>query len=270
MLPSKPGVHGPEWSTVPRTLAVLLPACALVGCSVVDASSGVAVTESAEIASVPSIAVTPPPPEDGRPTEAEIEAADVVEVDTVVEPEVRIRPSTIAVVGDSLTVSAREELAAALGAAGLDVIAIDAQEGRRMAVGTSNLAPGQRVVEEILAEADPELWVIALGTNDVASVDSLDGFRADIRGILDLVPPEVPVVWVDLYIRDRTEPISRANLQIRAELGGREGGAAVVDWFSHGTDAGVITGDGVHLTPAGQQLFADSIVKAVDELFPRS
>ena len=139
-----------------------------------------------------------------------------------------------------------------------------------MAVGTSSLTPGRRVVEEILEESQPELWVIALGTNDVASVDSLDGFRSDMRVILDLLPSDVPVVWVDLYIRDRPEPIGRANLQIRAELGGREGGAAVVDWFSHGVDDGVITGDGVHLTPEGQQLFADSIVKAVDELFPRS
>ena len=46
--------------------------------------------------------------------------------------------------------------------------------------------------------------------------------------------------------------------------------AAVVDWYSHGEDDGIITGDGVHLTGAGQQLFADSIAEAIEELFADS
>lgn len=247
---------------------MLLLCSATASCGLAESPSGVAVSGSERNAATPLVVVSLPAFDDRIPDEAAIDAADVEEVDTVVEPEVRVRPTTIAVVGDSLTVSAREELAAALGAAELEVVAIDAQEGRRMAVGTSTITPGRDAVEEILAGADPDLWVIALGTNDVASVESLDGFRSEMGQILDLLPPDAPVVWVDLYIRDRPEPISRANLQIRAELGGRDGGAAVVDWFSRGVDDGVITDDGVHLTPVGQQLFADSIVSAVDELFP--
>ncbi len=41
----------------------------------------------------------------------------------------------------------------------------------------------------------------------------------------------------------------------------------MVDWHAHGLDEGVITADGVHLTQRGQQLFPDSIVAAIDEMF---
>lgn len=247
-------------------------AAALVasGCGVSGASSGVVAVDTDRLPVVDAVVGTLPPTVPGEPTPAQIEAADVDEVDTIVEPEVRVRPTTVAVVGDSLTLSASDELDRALRAADLDPLVIDAQESRRMTVGTSRIRPGRDVVEEIVAAGDPapELWVIALGTNDVASVESLEGFRPDIRSILDLLPDDVPVVWVDLYIRNRPEPISRANLQIRAELGGRAGGTAVVDWFSHGVDDGVITDDGVHLTPTGRAQFAESIVAAIDELFP--
>lgn len=179
------------------------------------------------------------------------------------------RPTTIAVVGDSLTVSASDEIESALGAGGFDVVDIDGLESRRMTHGGDALPPGVDAVADIIARSQPELWVIALGTNDVASGGDLGGFRAQMRSILDLLPPDVPVIWVDLWIRERNDSIVEANRLIRTELRSRSGGATVVDWYSHGLDEGVITGDGVHLTEVGQQLFADSIVVAIDEMFTR-
>ncbi len=181
------------------------------------------------------------------------------------------RPASVAVVGDSLTVSAAEEIEAALDAIGLDVLAVDAMESRRITQGRSSLPPGTSAVEAILEGLaigdDPDLWVIALGTNDVASLGSLDGFRPEMRELLDLIPPDVPVIWVDLWIRDRSDSIRQANRMIRAELRQWDGGSAVVDWFAHGDDDGVIASDGVHLTELGQQLFASSIADTVDEMF---
>jgi lysophospholipase L1-like esterase len=205
---------------------------------------------------------------------AEPRGREAAPTDVVVEPVggaasggARSSPSTVAVVGDSLTVSAEQEILAALTADGLDVLAVDGLESRRMTHGGTALPPGTSAIEDIQRLVTPDLWVIALGTNDVASVGSADGFRAEMRELLELLPDDAPVVWVDLWIRDRETAISEANRLIRAELRTRRGGAAVVDWFSHGTEDGVITGDGVHLTDAGRQLFASSIAAAIDELF---
>ena len=189
-----------------------------------------------------------------------------VTVETLVEPVVA-RPATVAVVGDSLTQSAEDEILASLTAAGLDVVTVDGLESRRMTVGGSSLPPGTKAIESIRQRTEPGVWVIALGTNDVASMGSANGFRTEMREVLALLPTDVPVVWVDLWIRDRESSITEANEFIRQELRTWRGGAAVVDWFSHGEDDGIITSDGIHLTGPGQQLFADSIAAAIDELF---
>ena len=147
------------------------------------------------------------------------------------------------------------------------VVAIDALESRRMSHGGSRLPPGTEAVDAIRAEDAPGVWVVALGTNDVASDTSLADFRAEMRDVLDRIPVDDPVIWVDLWIGGEEELVARANRMIRVELRRRSGGTAVVDWYSHGTDAGVITVDGVHLTQTGQDLFAESIAVAVDELF---
>lgn len=271
-MPQPPTVDRQQCSVVRRvTLCALAIAVAISGCGLSDPAEGVSAIASQQSAGDPPIVVALPPVAGAGDAGSAVETGDVEDtdsVDTLVEPLVD-RPSTIAVVGDSLTLSAQEEISDALTGAGLEVLAVDGVESRRIVQGTSRLTPGTDAVEQILSEAtvEPGIWVIALGTNDVASTGSLDGFRADIRQILSLIPPDAPVIWVDLWIRGRQEPVSRANLQIRAELRKWSGGSAVVDWYSHGEDEGIITSDGVHLTPSGQELFAESIVIAVDELF---
>lgn len=250
-------------------IAVLLLLCA--GCGLDSSASGVAVIDSdatppaeIEIVSPPTTieVVLPPVVLDVEPTPDDDE--------TIVEPPTP-RPTTVAVVGDSLTVSAADEIEVALATVDLELLAIDAMESRRTTRGSTGLPSGVEAVESIVSTLDPGvepgLWVIALGTNDVASVGSLDGFRPEMRQLLDLIPADAPVIWVDLWIRDRPEQIAQANRMIRAELRDREGGSAVVDWFAHGDDDGIITDDGVHLTDAGQLLFATSIADTVDEMF---
>ncbi len=260
----------PEWSTVRRPLLVLTAAAVLAGCGTLSVSSDVAVVES----------VSDPAPvvlreERRRPLVDEL-VDDVVIVSDqgssaelvsgVVEAP---RPSSVVVVGDSLTVSATDEIADEMAAAGLDVVAIDAIEGRRMARGGASLPPGVDAVQTILElDGPPDLWVIALGTNDVGAQLSVESFRDDMSELLASVPDEAPVVWVDLWIRDREEAIVTANREIRSVLRRRRGTAVVVDWFSQGVVPGVITRDGVHLTADGQRLFATSIVDAVDAHFP--
>lgn len=204
----------------------------------------------------------------GPAVEADAPTDFAAPAETLVAPPAPL-PRTVAVVGDSLTLSALDEIDAALTARGLTVLAIDGVESRRLAQGGRDLPPGVDAVETILAGPDPGLWIIALGTNDVASDGSLANFRTDLRAVLALIPDAAPIVWVDLWIRGREGSIAEANRTIRAELQRWSGGAAVVDWYGHGTDEGIIGADGVHLTEAGKELFAASIVDAIDGLYPR-
>jgi lysophospholipase L1-like esterase len=175
-------------------------------------------------------------------------------------------PVSVAVVGDSLTLSAVEELRPALTRLGLDVIAIDGVEDRRMVSRTSTVSSGSDAISVILENDSPDLWVIALGTNDVGAQQATQTIRGHMTAVLDLIPDGVPVVWVDLWIRDRHDQIVDVNDVIDSVIAARPG-SAVVDWYSHGDDKSVITADGVHLTAAGQRVFAGSIAATIDTLF---
>lgn len=172
-------------------------------------------------------------------------------------------PATVAVVGDSLTVAATDELTDALSRVGVRAVIVDGRESRRMASGSTSLSSGVTAIEGILAEHRPDLWVVALGTNDVGAAVGADRFLADVRETLAAIPADVPVVWVDVWIRDRHGDVVELNAVLHRELAARRAPTMVVDWFSSGSIDGIITGDGVHLTSAGEAHFASEIVNAV-------
>lgn len=172
-------------------------------------------------------------------------------------------PTTVAVVGDSLTVAATEEITQSLTTAGVRVVVVDAQQNRRMVTGGPGLRSGVSAIEDVLAEHDPDLWVVALGTNDVGSGSGPDRFVDDLRETIATIPATAPLVWVDVWIRDRVDEVVEANGLLRRELGRRPATTRVVDWHSWGTVDGTIVGDGVHLTTDGEQRFAGAITDAV-------
>jgi lysophospholipase L1-like esterase len=268
-------IEGTEWFAVSR---LLLISCVLLvaGCGYADAAAGVEVVESARSPMTPpaeplgdddQVAVV----EQGRPLggfPASGRFSEILApVDIVSGPSLPRRPESVAVIGDSLTLSAQEEIAAALALTGIEVVAVDGFENRRIASGSSAVPSGTTAIEEVLESAAPELWVIALGTNDVGAQTGTEAFRQDMDGLLGLLPADASVIWVDLWIRDRLDWIVEANEAIRLELGRRRGVGAVVDWHTQAVHPGIITSDGVHLTEDGQQLFADSIVNAIDSTF---
>jgi lysophospholipase L1-like esterase len=174
-------------------------------------------------------------------------------------------PDSAAVVGDSLTESAQDEIAAYLDGIGIDVVTIDGAQNRRMTHG-DHPDPGIDIVERIAAVAQPEVWVIALGTNDVGAEVSPQQFAADVDALLTAIPAGAPVVWVDVWIRDRQDQVETANRVLR-ETVARRADTIVADWFSHGDDAGIITDDGVHLTADGRYMFAATIAAATVALY---
>ena len=50
--------------------------------------------------------------------------------------------------------------------------------------------------------ADPDVWVIALGTNDIAKYASSEEYGEVVQQLLDLLPADAPLVWVDAYRDD--------------------------------------------------------------------
>ena len=200
-----------------------------------------------------------------RPSTPSSDGAPSVEV--MAGPVRPPRPRTVAVIGDSLTLSAEQEITAALAAAELYVITVDGVESRRMVRGTPEITPGVDAIDGVLGQFEPQLWVIALGTNDVGSQVGVDVFREEMDELLTRLPVDAPVIWVDLWIRDLDDQVVEANAAIRVELAERQAVAAVVDWHDHAAEPGVIIHDGVHLSDEGQQLFADAIVAAIDTTF---
>ena len=167
---------------------------------------------------------------------------------------------TIAMVGDSITVGSQDALEAGFGTLGLDAAVINAESGRRMVAGV-RISSGLEAVDEITAAGTPDLWVIALGTNDVANY--LPAEYADvINALLADIPADAPVVWVDTYLDDYQDLAAQFNDVLRTVLAAR-GNATVVDWASIASEDGVLT-DGVHPSRSGGQEFTRRVVAAVD------
>jgi lysophospholipase L1-like esterase len=173
---------------------------------------------------------------------------------------------TVVMVGDSITFMSSDPLRAELSGTGLEVLAIDAQVGRRINVGEGGRPhPGTDVVEFIANSDPPDVWVIALGTNDIGQYADAGEFAAEVQALLDLIPSAAPLVWVDTWDASRLDETRLVNDTLHAMLDGRDG-ALVVDWSSHGDDEGVVTGDGVHPTEDGILVFAQVVAEGVDTL----
>lgn len=242
------------------TPLVALMVVVLVGCSTITSSAG----------SDPDAPIgTLPPAELGRVTGgseplAAIDVPDLSPGNSVLAD----FPDDVMVVGDSLTASAVEQIRTELEDLGL-AVEIDGEPSRRMVINGSDITPGLDVIEEALwvdEYDEPELWIIELGTNDIGS--DPQQFRAHVETILDEIPDDVPVLWLDYWIRSRPDDTLMANAVLRSALAGRDR-TAVVDWYSNGDDAGVIVDDGVHLTEIGQQRFAEVMADGVTAMFGR-
>jgi lysophospholipase L1-like esterase len=190
---------------------------------------------------------------------------DDVEPQGVAAGDDDVEPRTIAMVGDSITFMATDPLREGLSSLGLDVVTIDAQVGRRMTVGTELLYPGVDVVGYVTAADDPDVWVVALGTNDVGQYGDPAQYAEQVTTVLDAIPDGVPVVWVDTWHRERLDDAVLLNDVIR-DVVGRRDRTLVVDWFQYGDDDGVITDDGVHPTDAGLDVFGLVVTEGVQRL----
>ncbi|MEM8618148.1 MAG: GDSL-type esterase/lipase family protein [Actinomycetota bacterium] len=166
---------------------------------------------------------------------------------------------TIVMIGDSITYGAVPEIESRFTELGFDDVTIDAMPGKRISRDIVDNPAGSSVAAFIASgddgQHDDELWIVALGTNDVGQYASAEEIAGAVDEVLDAVPDDVPLVWVDVFFRDRPDEAAQVNAIIRERLA-RRGNAVVAPWTEFAGADGVLVGDGVHTTDSGADTFA--------------
>lgn len=258
--------------TFSRSVAASLVAAGLVaaGCSANQSSASS--TPASDVAAPASAAEPPPTIGLGVELDLEIdlepvEAAVVVEA---VEPE---EIDTIVMIGDSITVASTPALQAQFAALGLDDPVIVSQVGKRMARGLRDNPSGAEVAEFLNGDETAgddrsnELWVVALGTNDIGQY-SADEAAGAVNELLGEVPPEAALVWVDTYYRDEPDGEAQIN-RVIADRVARRGNGVVAPWSFFAGGDGVLRSDGVHPSSSGAELFAAVVAETAARFLGR-
>jgi lysophospholipase L1-like esterase len=170
---------------------------------------------------------------------------------------------SVAMVGDSITAASERPLADGFGELGLEVRALDAADGRRIAVGGPSVASGLDAVAAIAATDPPDLWVIALGSNDVFQYAGAEEYLSAIGALLSAIPSGAPVVWVDTYLEDDPARSDDFNQAVRDAVAFR-GEGSVANWAAVAPGEGVLR-DGIHPSPDGAEQFAAVVMAAVED-----
>jgi len=133
--------------------------------------------------------------------------------------------------------------------------------------GGANLPSGVAAIDGVLDDdLEPELWIVALGTNDVGAGTDPATVQDDIDELLDQVPDDAPLFWVDTWVRDERARTDLFNALIRATLAERPN-SWVLDWNDLAETDGLILPDGVHLTERGRLEFARMIGRGLRDSF---
>lgn len=183
----------------------------------------------------------------------EIREIDVGEVDSVV------------MIGDSITVGAQPLIEEQFSALGFDEVIVVAQNSKRTAVSFGDNSSGADIAASIAGggdRGDEQLWVVALGTNDIGQYASSDDVAAQVRSVLAEIPDGAPVVWINTYFAARPEDTSTVNAAIQQTLADR-GNSIVGRWDQIAGVDGVLRGDGVHPNAEGAKVFAAFVTTTV-------
>lgn len=260
-------MRSPALTLVP-TLFVVGAAALVVGCGAVDSQAN-----GAPPAPLPTIGLGSDFESPGRPGvisgAAEVRAIGADEIDTVV------------MIGDSITRGSTPKLYERFETMGIENILIESKNGKRIAVSSRNNPSGAAIAgfltsAEAADDSDDgldddhsnEMWVVALGTNDVGQYSSPDQIAAAVNEVLAAVPDESPVVWVDVYFRDRPEQQELIN-SIIAERLERRGNSVLAPWSFFGGAEGITVSDGVHPTESGKDAFAFVVADTVQAFLDR-
>jgi hypothetical protein len=172
---------------------------------------------------------------------------------------------SVVMIGDSITKGSLPYLDERFGLLGLDHT-IQAENGKRIAVSSQENPSGAAIASFFADNGDgdhsDEVWVVALGTNDIGQYASPEDIAAAVNEVLSEVPDDAALVWVETYIRGRGEETDAVNSIIRQRVE-RRGDSVIAPWSAFVESDGVLSGDGVHPTSGGADVFAYVVTDTV-------
>lgn len=173
-------------------------------------------------------------------------------------------PTSVAMVGDSISALSQVALQDVLDGMGFETVTVNAEPSRRIQVGQKKPTNGLDIIRYIEGAGPPEMWVIELGTNDAGLYATDDEYQELIDSVLAVIGDEVPLVWVNVYRDDHIDGCIQFNDRLRETLE-RRGNATIADWYQQCiTQAStILTDDGVHPNTTGILVLADIVRSAI-------
>lgn len=179
--------------------------------------------------------------------------------------------TSVVMVGDSITEGSAEVLRGAFTASGFVDVVVEGAASRRIEIGNGKgdapLSGIGTVFSLIGSGADPSVWVIELGTNDVGSYNGADEYGALIDQLLELISPEVPLVWVNVYRPQYLDDTNVFNLVLADRIEQR-GNAVIADWYSLASapDQTILRSDDLHPNEHGREVLTLVVIDALTKL----
>jgi len=182
-------------------------------------------------------------------------------------PSAAVDRTKFAMVGDSITKASSKPLTSVLEGLGYTQINIDAEVSRRIDVGDGRSEPlsGVKTMNGMIdMGVNPDVWAIAMGTNDVGKYPDAAAYSSLIDELMAIPDAEVPIVWVDVYNPNQLAATKMFNLVLRDRARAR-GNATVLSWFELASVPGnkLLRSDHIHPNERGTLVFADLVSKAL-------
>ena len=191
--------------------------------------------------------------------------ADVREIDTG-------SVESVVMIGDSITVGAQPILQEQLEQLGFADVTIVAQELKRVSLNLRDNPSGADIAAFVAdddgQDDDERLWIVALGTNDISQYDSVEDIVAEMETVVDSVPDDAPLIWVNTYFADRPEDTAKVNEAIE-QIVDERGNAVVGRWDEIAPSEGVLRRDGVHPGDDGAKVFAALVTTTAADFLQR-
>ncbi|HAP77585.1 MAG TPA: hypothetical protein DCR14_16085, partial [Acidimicrobiaceae bacterium] len=185
----------------------------------------------------------------------------------------------VVLVGDSITALNLGTVEQQLQAHAVPSWRIAAQSGRRttqaLHAGSTTITSGLDAVAAVRAAGvDPDLWVVALGTNDLGAIagcqcaDKRAFARARVQSMLDAIGPNHHVAWVTVRHASYPGTTVLFNDVVRTMSLGNPS-LTIIDWYALSAGRQSWLPDGIHPSlPAAAALFAE-VAHTVADLLPQ-
>ena len=182
-------------------------------------------------------------------------------------PAAEVIRTKFAMVGDSITKASSKNLTTVLGNLGYTDISIEAAVNRRIAVGDGKREPlsGVKTLFTMISDGvDPDVWAIAMGTNDVGKYKTADDYAGLIDQMLEMPDSKTRIVWVDVYNPNQLAGTKMFNEVLRERAGARDF-TTVLSWFDLASDPKetILRDDHIHPNERGALVFADLVSRAL-------